>query len=358
VAALDSSAFAVGTVVAVAVLLAANAALIAVVVARRGWLVARARITRDVSRRLRAELPTVLSADSAVPDVEAIVRSVRRRDRPIAGHVVLQLTRELPEDDLERLRVRLRAGGAVMLAQEGLRRRQPWRRALGCHVLGALRAEEAVPLLAALGADRVREVRVAAARALGEIGTPHAASVLGRWYVAREAVSTTVAYEALCACGSAATPFFVEASVAADAPLRASACFGLSQIATEGELPRVRAVLGSVLATDADVDVRAAAADALGDLGGRVVPQVLVRAAGSSDLPVRRAAVRALGSFDDAGSVPLLNDLLGHDDRETALRAADALFALRARGHATAAVVKSLAETDSWAVEQAAVAAT
>ncbi|HSC91931.1 MAG TPA: HEAT repeat domain-containing protein [Gaiellaceae bacterium] len=352
-----TSALAVGTVVAVAILLVANVALVAVVVGRRGWLAVRDRRARAVRRQLAGALPALLAPEADVPDVEAVVRSVHRRDRPVAAHVVLELVRDLAPDDRDLLRGRLRAAGTADLAARALRRRKPWRRALGCHVLGALLVEDAVPLLAARGGDPVREVRVAAARALGEIGTPQAADVLGRWFARREAVSTTVAYEALCACGAAAAPLFAEAAVAAPAPLRASACFGLSQVVAEPDLPRVRGVLGRVLATDADPDVRAAAADALGDLGGGVAPPVLARAAGAEDDRARRAAVRALAAFDDPASVPILARLLAHRDRETARRAAEALLALRRRPTAGAAAGAALAATRSWAVDQVAVAA-
>jgi HEAT repeat protein len=89
-----------------------------------------------------------------------------------------------------------------------------------------------------------------------------------------------------------------------------------------------------VLDTDSDARVRAAAAAALGILGGDDAPAALRRATTDPDLHVRRSAVRALGSFDDPTSGQTLNERTEDEDRETAIRAAEALLALARRPRA------------------------
>ena len=69
------------------------------------------------------------------------------------------------------LRQKLELAGIVELGERGTRRLSPWRRALASEALGEIGAERSVPCLLARLEDRRPEVRLAAVRALGDIGS-------------------------------------------------------------------------------------------------------------------------------------------------------------------------------------------
>jgi len=199
--------------------------------------------------------------------------------------------------------------------------------------------------------DRRPEVRTAAVRALGDIGSPEAVPALGEAFLGRRVAPTDVINEGLRRIGDEAGTVFEQGLVATDAAVRVSSCFGLAAIAAQraGCVSR----LAEVLASDSDVRVRAAAAAALGIVGGDEVPDPLLAAANDPEIAVRRAAVKSLGSFDDPASGPTLDELTEDEDRETAIRAAEALLALADRPRAAAGARTRLESSSAWAVEYA-----
>ena len=68
---------------------------------------------------------------------------------------------------------------------------------------------------------------------------------------------------------------------------------------------------------------------------------------------MRRSAVKALGSFDDPKSGATLDQRLEDEDRETAIRAAEALLALAGRPRAAPEARALLESSSTWAVEYA-----
>ncbi|MBV9941540.1 MAG: HEAT repeat domain-containing protein [Solirubrobacterales bacterium] len=99
--------------------------------------------------------------------------------------------------------------------------------------------------------------------------------------------------------------------------------------------------------------MRAAAAAALGIVGGGNAPPELLAATTDPDVLVRRSAVKALGSFDDPNTGEALDERTEDDDREVALRAAEALVALASRPRAATAARARLEASSAWAVEYA-----
>jgi hypothetical protein len=68
---------------------------------------------------------------------------------------------------------------------------------------------------------------------------------------------------------------------------------------------------------------------------------------------VRRSSVRALGSFDDPTIGQTLDGCTEDEDRETAIRAAEALLALAHQPRAAPEARARLESSSAWAVEYA-----
>jgi HEAT repeat protein len=194
-------------------------------------------------------------------------------------------------------------------------------------------------------------VRLAAVRALGEIGSAEAVPALGEAFLERRAAPTDVINDALRRIGGEAGTVFERGVVTTDATVRCSSCFGLAAVAAQ----RPGAVwrLAEVLALDSDVRVRAAAAAALGIAGGGDAPDPLLAATRDPEVAVRRAAVKSLGSFDDPASGRAADERIEDEDRETALRAAEALLALVGRPRAAPEARARLESSTAWAVAYA-----
>jgi HEAT repeat protein len=103
---------------------------------------------------------------------------MRRMDaahRPVAAVLIIDLMREAStRAQTDAVRQTLVNSGIVELGEKGTRRLSPWRRALACELLGKIGAARSVPALCTRLDDRRPEVRTAAVRALGDIGSAEA----------------------------------------------------------------------------------------------------------------------------------------------------------------------------------------
>ena len=276
--------------------------------------------------------------------------------RPVAALFTIDVMREASSPArTEALRRALVEAGIVELGERGTRRFSPWRRALACEMLGEIGAPRSVPALLERLKDRRPEVRMAAVRALGEIGSAEAVPALGEAFLERRVAPIDVINDALRRIGGEAGTVFERGVVTTDPIVRCSSCFGLAALAGQRRGAVWR--LAEVLALESDVRVRAAAAAALGIAGGAEVPDPLLAAANDPEVTVRRGAVKSLGSFDDPSSGPTLDERTEDEDRETALRAAEALFALARRPRAAAQARARLHSSSAWAVEYARIVA-
>lgn len=272
-------------------------------------------------------------------------------ERPVAALLVTNLMQAASLSQKEKLTAALEQSGIVELGHRGTRRFSPWRRALACEMLGKIGSPSSVPVLIARLDDRRPEVRVAAVRALGEIRADEAVPALSEAFLERRIAPTNVVNAALRRIGGESAPAFEQGITSPDPIVRVSSCFGMSGIAEShgGAVHR----LAVVLAADPDPGVRTAAASALGIVGGGDAPPELVRATTDPEVQVRRSAVRALGSFDDPTIGEALDECTEDDDREVALRAAEALVVLAGRPRAAAAAGARLESSSAWAVEYA-----
>jgi HEAT repeat protein len=309
--------------------------------------------------RVQRELGPVFSRFLESDDHARLARELRpafmrmdAAERPVAAVLVTELMEAASFSGRERLRDAFVDAGIVELGARGTRRRSPWRRALACEMLGKIGARESVPVLLARLNDRRPEVRIAAVRALGEVGSDEAVPALSAMFLERAGAPTNVVSDALRRIGTEAVgPAFAKGVLSPDSVVRVSACFGLAATAAThgGSVHR----LAEVLASDPVAQVRVAAAAALGIAGRGNAPAELVAAAGDQDVRVRRSAVKALGSFDDPSASGALDERTEDDDREVALRAAEALVVLAERPRAGTEARARLESSSAWAVAYA-----
>lgn len=341
------------TLVVVVVATAVVVILIAILAARHGE-VARADRARE---RVRGELGPVFSRFLETDDPVHLAEALRpafmhmnAAERPVAAVFITELMREASStSQKEQLTRALEHAGLVALAARGTRRFSPWRRALACELLGKIGAYSSVPALLERLSDRRPEVRMAAVRALGDIGSPEAVPALTEAFLERRLAPTAVVNDALRRIGGEAATAF-ERGIASPNPIvRVSSCYGLAATADGAGDTAHR--LAEVLASDSDAPVRRAAAAALGIVGGEDAPAALLGAMSDADVHARRSAVRALGSFDDPTAAGTLSECVEDEDRETAIRAAEALIALAARPRAAPAARARLDASSAWAVE-------
>jgi HEAT repeat protein len=222
-------------------------------------------------------------------------------------------------------------------------------------MLGRIGTRRSVPVLLARLDDRRPEVRKAAVQALGDIGSGEAVPALGAAFLELRVAPTDVVMDALRRIGGDAVTVFERGVGSTDPIVRVSSCFGLSAMAEERGACAFRLALA--LDSDSDARVRAAAAAALGILGGEDAPAALMRATSDPDVHVRRSAVKALGSFDDPITGQTLDECTEDEDRETAIRAAEALLALARRPRAAPEARARLKSSSAWAVEYARIVA-
>ncbi len=162
--------------------------------------------------RLAAELhPAFMRMDAA--------------ERPVAAVLVANLMQDASFSQREPMRAALDQSGIVELGHRGTRRLSPWRRALACGRIGHSRS---VPVLLKRLEDRRPEVRIAAVRALGDIGSAEAVPALADAFLERRCAPTNVVNDALRRIGGESAPAFERGAGSPDPIVRLSSCYGLA----------------------------------------------------------------------------------------------------------------------------------
>ena len=241
----------------------------------------------------------------------------------------LTKVRGTPADDLGEL---LRSRGEIESARRMLTSRSAVRRARAAYLIGLVRDSDSVALVLPLLGDPHADVRLVAARSLGAIGEPSAASgVLDalRTNHGQMGLPAWVAAEALLAMGAQIAPALQIGLASEDPAVRNVCAIVAAHAAFSSTAPRLRILLAS----DSEGDVRANAAVALGRIGGADDFAVLVRHTDASEVTVlRRTCATALGDLGQREGVDTLAVLLGDGDRRLAQLAADALVRIGSEG--------------------------
>lgn len=220
--------------------------------------------------------------------------------------------------------------GAAARAMRRLKRGSAVRRATAAELLAALRRREAVPYLCGLLSDHDPEVRLVAARSLGQIGDPSAVEPLLDNLDRSELPQQVVAH-ALMRLGPSGERRLIGALGQADTQARSTAVIVLGLTQALRAVPTV----SDLLRHDAVLEVRIQAARALGRLGTRATLPPLLESASPDNPPELRAvAAEALGQVGDAAATTRLSLLLSDPIHRVARSAATALVQLGEPGMA------------------------
>jgi HEAT repeat protein len=332
----------------VAVLLLLNVLLLVVVHGREVREGVRARRTARFRASFEQTLAELRSERLDEARLQRELRGLNELERPIAARMLTEDLRTASADGRSRICTALREIGGIDLMLRSARRLMPWRRALAVRTLGLVGAEEAVPELITRLSDRSRYVREAAVRALGRIEDERALPALAYLFANPGRVAPGLVYEALIAFRDSSAQVFRDGLHSPDEHVRVASVFGVASL--EPEVSRAR--LERMLA-DGSAAVRTAAAEMLGRIGGAQVTDDLTRATRDEQPSVRRAAVSALGAYDDWKSLQLALDALDDPDRDTALRAGEALVRLSRQPNVGTEAAAATAANASWPVEAA-----
>jgi HEAT repeat protein len=296
------------------VFVAGSLILILLLVARRSYLARQAKARDLLVRRLRPLAIAFVESDdpASAPDLHG-------PEAEIFASLLGGYARLLRGAAWERIAAYFEATGGVDEQLERLRSRRAWRRATAAFTLGDMCSRRAAPeLLVALG-DRVRDVRMAAARSLGRLGAVEAIEPLIASSLSG-GVPRDVGGLALLDVGPKAVPRLIALSGNVEPAVRSDA---VELIGLLGEAGHEEPLLEHL--SDPAADVRAASATALGRLGAGEARDALVHALGDRVPDVRAAAADALGQIGGRRAADALLPVARADAFEPARAAARAL---------------------------------
>ena len=291
------------------------------------------------SRRRRDGLRhLILAALLGEPDESDEARGVLRgRDGRAWAQVERQAFAMLPKikgDSHEVLVALLLSRGAAGHAYQNATARSLVRRSRGAYQLGALGDADAVPTLLTLLRDKHFLVRRTAVRALGQVRHPAAVTPLLD-AVTRDPALARDVVAALQRIGPGAAPELrkdLDLLVGDQRSGRRGALVA-TVLGLHGDIAAVPALVAAV-DHGRHPALRAAAAQALGEIGVPSAVPSLVKALAAHDTAVRLEAATALGKVSDASAVTALATALGTGVREVDRAIAGALLQLGERGRA------------------------
>lgn len=248
----------------------------------------------------------------------------------VLDDVVLHLLPSLRGRDRQVLQEVLVARGVVDRAADDLGARAAWRRGRAAMLLGAAGSTRHTHDLITLLADRSPDVRSAAARAIGKAGDVMAVPHLLESLTAARPLPSGIVGMALLDLGTHAIAALRTALEPGPAPARALAARLLGH---HGDVPSTPALIALLDDADAAVEVRRAAAEALGRIGapqaGTALSRVTVLA---PDRALRRASAEALGRIGDPAGASALVAGMTAADLDVRTACADALAAIGPEG--------------------------
>lgn len=287
----------------------------------------RARLVEPL-RQVLVRLVTDPTGDDPSLEHETLLATLPRTWEALEP-TVLDMLRKVRGESRDRLVAVVVAKGTVTRMRRRTRRWGAVRRAHAAELLGLLRQPDARDDLVRLLRDHDPEVRIVAARALGELGDVSAAQPLLESLVRTRSVPLRVVARSLARLGPGTAPTLVDGLRSENALTRA-VC---AEIAGLLGVTAAHSTLLDVVEHDSDDDVRIRAARALGRIGLPAGLPALVRAT-DADKPaaLRAVAARALGDLGGPGPVEFLEVLLSDANHRVAANAGQALARVGAVG--------------------------
>jgi hypothetical protein len=294
----------------------------------RGWQERRrARIVEPL-RQVLIRLVTDPTGDDPSLEHQALLATPARTWQALEP-TVLDMLRKVRGESRQRLVDLVVAQGTVDRMHRRARGLGAVRRAHAAELLGLLGQLQSRDDLVGLLDDRDPEVRLVAARALGELGDPAAAGPLLQALVRERSVPLRVVARSLARLGPMGGTVLVEGLASAN-PLARAVC---AEICGLVGVTAAQSVLLEVMEHDEDKDVRIRAARALGRIGLPSALPALVRATDSSQpMALRAVAARALGDLGGPGPVEFLEVLLKDPDHRVSTNAGQSLSRVGAAG--------------------------
>jgi len=315
------------------------------IVANKAWRETR---TARMARRRRELEPKILNW--AHGDEKSIRQLLNDHTSPLDSAVVEQILldhiQRVRGIEHDRLAAAMAQMGYVETYLGGLESRRWWRRAEAAEKLGLAGSQRAIQPLSQSLDDEMPEVRLRAAKALGQLGGVASARKLVRALNEPNRWSTIRVADILIGMGRDSVNAVIEAF---DGLTREG------QLAVIDIVGRVRPLSATPWllerARDESTDIRARACHALGSIGDPAVSETLIAALDDAEWPVRAMAAKALGRMSQVDAIPQLSRALR--DRQWWVRhnSARALRAIGPRG--LEALEKLITDGDAFAREQA-----
>ena len=294
----------------------------------RGWQERRRARLVEPLRDVLIRLVTDPTGDDPSLEYQRLLETPARTWRALEP-TALDLLRKVRGESRQRLVALVVAQGTLERMCRQARGLGAVRRAHAAELLGLLCRPEGRDDLVRLLDDRDPEVRLVAARALGELGDPTAAGPLLDSLVRTRSVPLRVVARSLARLGPTAGTMLVEGLESENALTRA-VC---AEICGLVGVTAAQSVLLEVMDRDEDDDVRIRAARALGRIGLSSALPALVRATDSAQpLALRAVAARALGDLGGPGPVEFLEVLLGDPDYRVSTNAGQSMARVGAAG--------------------------
>ena len=315
------------------------------IVVNKAW---RETATASRARHRREREPKILSW--AHGDEKNVLRSLDDQasalDKVVIEQILLDHIQRVRGIERDRMARAMEQLGFIDVYLGGLESRRWWRRAESAEKLGLAANKRAIQPLSHTLDDEMPEVRLRAAKALGQLGGVTSARKLVRALNEPNRWSTIRVADILIGMGRESIDTVIEA---------------FDDLTREGQLA-VLDIVGRVRpleatpwllekARDESTDIRARACHALGSIGDPNVRQELIAALDDPEWPVRAMAAKALGRMLVVESIPELGRALRDQQWWVRHNAARALRAIGPRG--LEALEKLVADGDPFAREQA-----
>ncbi len=267
-------------------------------------------------------------------------------DRVVIEQILLDHIQRIRGIERDRMARAMEQLGFIDVYLGGLESRRWWRRAESAEKLGLAASKRAIQPLSHALDDEMPEVRLRAAKALGQLGGVASARKLVRALNEPNRWSTIRVADILIGMGRESIDTVIEA---------------FDDLTREGQLAvldivgRVRPLAATPWllekARDESTDIRARACHALGSIGDPSASKKLIAALDDAEWPVRAMAAKALGRMLLVDAIPELGRALRDQQWWVRHNAAHALRAIGPRG--LEALEKLVADGDAFAREQA-----